>query len=357
MVIQSFFSSGQELSEPLKIAVIGLTHTHVHWILGRPEIGDIEIVGIVEPNLELAKRYAAQHGFSMDLVYKSSEALLADVRPEAVAAFGPIYDHLKVVQTFAPLGMHIMVEKPLAVNMEHARKIEALVRKHHVHLFTNYETSWYPSNAMAYELIQKDSIGELKKIVVHDGHRGPQEIGVNEEFLEWLRNPELNGGGAVTDFGCYGANLITWLAGGKRPLSVTAILQSLKPEVYPDVDDEATIILTYPDMQGIIQASWNWPVARKDMEVYGDRGQLFCDNAKELRVQYSEKASMQKMTLPDLPPPDNDPFAKFAALIRNNSSLGSYDLSGLENNMLVVEILDAAKNSARQAKTIFLDQK
>lgn len=56
-------------SEPVKIGVVGLTHTHVHWILGREDIGDIEIVGIVEPNRELALRYANQHGYSMDIVF------------------------------------------------------------------------------------------------------------------------------------------------------------------------------------------------------------------------------------------------------------------------------------------------
>lgn len=49
---------------PLKVAVIGLTHTHVHWILGREDRGDIEIVGIVEANEDLAQRYTKQHGLS-----------------------------------------------------------------------------------------------------------------------------------------------------------------------------------------------------------------------------------------------------------------------------------------------------
>lgn len=92
----------------IKIGVIGLTHTHVHWILGREDRGDIEIVGIVEPNLDLAQRYAEQHGYSMDLVFASSEEMLAKVRPDAVTAFGTIYEHLGVVETFAPLGIHIM---------------------------------------------------------------------------------------------------------------------------------------------------------------------------------------------------------------------------------------------------------
>lgn len=75
ILFASLYALGQ--NPPLKIGVIGLTHTHVHWILGGTERGDYEIVGIVEPNRDLARRYAEQHGYSMDLVYDTSEELLA----------------------------------------------------------------------------------------------------------------------------------------------------------------------------------------------------------------------------------------------------------------------------------------
>jgi len=257
----------QTNSVPLKVGVIGLSHTHVHWILGSTDRGDIEIVGIVEPNRELALRYSKQHDYSMDIVFNTMQEMIDTIKPEAVTAFGTIYDHLKVVETFAPLGIHVMVEKPLAVNLDHAKKMQALAEKYKIHLLTNYETTWYASNHKMYEMVHNNAIGDLRKIVVHDGHKGPVEIGINQEFLDWLTDPHTNGGGAITDFGCYGANLITWLNKGERPLSVVAVTQTLKPEIYPKVDDEATIILQYPKMQGIIQASWNWPIARKDMEV------------------------------------------------------------------------------------------
>ena len=70
------------------------------------------------------------------------------------------------------------------------------------------------------------------------------------EFLAWLNDPKLNGGGALYDFGCYGADLMTWLMDGQRPISVTATTQQIKPDIYPRVDDEATIILTYPKGAG-----------------------------------------------------------------------------------------------------------
>jgi predicted dehydrogenase len=290
----------------------------------------------------------------MNIVYNTMEEMIAATQPEAVCAFGTIYDHLKVVETCAPLGIHVMVEKPLAVSMEHAKKMKALANKHKIHLLTNYETTWYPSNHKAFDFLKSDSIGSLKKVVVHDGHKGPKEIGVNKEFLDWLTDPVLNGGGALTDFGCYGANLVTWLSNGAKPVSVFAITQTLKPEVYPKVDDEATIVVEYPTMQAIIQASWNWPVARKDMEVYGVRGYFICENRQDVWYRLSEETKEQRLKLEEQTYPYNDPFALFAAVIRKQITLPAYDLSSLENNMLVMELLEAAKKSAKTGKRVYL---
>ncbi len=342
--------------KPLRIGIAGLTHTHVHWLLGRQERGDVMLVGIAEPNKELARRYAEQHGFSIDIVFNSLAEMIEKTKPEAVAAFGTIYQHLEVVQTCAPLGIHVMVEKPLAVSLDHAKKLKLLADKYKIFLLTNYETTWYATNHKAYEILNKDSaIGELRKVVVHDGHNGPKEIGVNKEFLDWLTDPVQNGGGAITDFGCYGANLITWLAKGKKPESVVAITQQIKPAIYPNVDDEATIILQYPKMQGIIQASWNWPFNRKDMEVYGSTGTVFSDNRTDIRVRLENDKAERKDTLKERETPYDDPFAFFAALIRKEITLPKYDLSSIENNMIVMEILEAAKQSAKTGKAVSLE--
>ena len=345
----------QEQNPPVKVAVIGLTHTHVHWILGREDRGDIEIVGIVEPNTDLAERYTKQHGLSMDIVYPTMDALMENVKPEAVTAFGTIYDHLKVVEFFAPKGIHVMVEKPLAVSLDHAKKMQALAKKYNIHLLTNYETTWYGSNLKAYEMVHQDNmIGDIRKIVVHDGHPGPKEIGVNKEFLQWLTDPKLNGAGALTDFGCYGANLATWLMKGERPQSVFAMTATNKPDLYSKVDDEATIILQYPKTQVIIQASWNWPVSRKDMEVYGVTGQIIADNGSTIRYQLGDNAQEQKLTDLKKESPNDDPFTLLAAVVRGQITPQDADLSALQNNMVVMEILDAAMQSAKSGKVVKL---
>lgn len=343
---------------PLRVGIIRLTHTHVHGILGRPDKGDIKIVGIVEPNKELAQRYAKEHGYSMDIVFNTMDEMIEKTKPEAVCAFGSIYEHLGVVEKCAPLGIHVMVEKPLAVSLEHARKMKALADKYHIQLLTNYETTWYATNHCAYTMVNYDkAIGDFRKIVVHDGHKGPKEIGCNQEFLEWLTDSVADGGGAITDFGCYGANLITWFMKGERPTAVLAITQQIKPDVYPKVDDEATILLKYPKMQGIIQASWNWPFARKDMEIYGQTGYIFSDNRTDMRIKLKEDDPEKKEKLEEQKAPNDDPFSFLAAVIKGKIIVPQYDLSSLENNMIVMEILEAAKESARTGKLQYINNK
>lgn len=341
---------------PVRIGIVGLSHSHVHGILGRKDRGDIEIVGIAESNRELAKRYADRYGYSMDLVFDTIEEMLDSSRPEAVTAFNPIDEHILAVRACAPRGIHVMVEKPLAASLAQAREMKSLVERHGILLLTNYETTWYASNHRCYEMVHGEgAVGEIRKIMVNDGHQGPREIGVNQEFFEWLTDPVKNGGGAVTDFGCYGANLITWLMKGQKPLAVSAILQTNKPEIYPRVDDEATILLKYPKAQGIIQGSWNWPFNRKDMQVYGQSGYVFADTGTRMRARLEGDNEARAVSLEKRPEPFDDPFAWLAAVISGRVKLEPFGLSTLENNMIVMEILDAAKRSAATGTTVSVD--
>ena len=340
--------------EPLRIGVVGFVHTHVHWILGREKVGDIEIVGIVEPNRELAERYCKQHGISTDLIYKTLEEMTLAVKPEAVTAFNTIYDHLSVVEHCAPKGIHVMVEKPLAVNLEHAEKMIALAEEYNIHLLTNYETSWYASNYEAYRMIHEDKkIGDIRRIIFYTGHPGPIEIGCNIEFTEWLTDPYWNGGGALTDFGCYGANLATWFMKGETPQTVSCVTQQIKPEKYPNVEDDATIVLTYPKTQVLIQASWNWSHNRKDMTVYGQTGYVYCKNGSEMEVLEKEEDGSFPMTATPIEKGIHDPFAYMTKVIKEDYPIEKFGVSSPENNRIVMQVLEAAKHSATTGERVF----
>jgi predicted dehydrogenase len=343
---------------PVRIGIDGLSHDHIHGLLNRhKERTDIRIVGIAEPNKKRAKELAERYGFDMNIVYDDLPTMIERTQPEGVVAFNSIYDHLGTVEVCAPKGIHVMVEKPLAVSREHAAKMERLAKENNIHLLTNYETTWYPTHYKVFEMaVLNREIGNINKVIINDGHKGPVEIGCSPEFLAWLTDPVLNGGGAVTDFGCYGANLMTWIMQNSEPETVTAVLQTIKPDVYPKVDDQATIILTYPHAQAIIQGSWNWPVDRKDLSVYGKEGYVMALNQRDLEYRLTRSLPKQEVKVTEFPSDAKEPFNYFAKVIRGGFKVEAADLSSLENNLIVVKILDAAKRSAAEGRTIYLKE-
>ncbi|WP_010416856.1 Gfo/Idh/MocA family protein [Anaerophaga thermohalophila] len=357
LFVGTFNIKGQK-QKPIRLAVAGTSHGHISFILDRPDKGDFELVGVSEDNPELAERIANRFNLSEDLMFSDLEEMLDEVNPEAVVAFGSVFSHLEVVEACAPRGIHVMVEKPLAVNMSHASRMTQLAGQYNIHLLTDYEISWYPTTMKTLQMVQEDDFtGGLRKAVFHHGHQGPVEIGVGKYFLEWLTDPVLNGGGVIMDFGCYGANIMTALTAGKKPESVTAVTRQFKPDVYPKVDDEATIIVSYPESQAIIQASWNWPFNRKDMEIYGATGYIKADNDQEMRVRNEEmKQEQQKFVTAADVEVYVDPFAYFYDVIKGNVDVEPYGLYSLENNVQVVKILDAARQSARTGETVIWEE-
>lgn|SRR5690606_9582141 len=339
----------------LKLAIAGLSHGHVDWVFNRKDKKDVELVGIYETNPELINRYAERYDIDRSLFFTDLDQMLDNVQPDAVSAFGAISEHITVVRACAPRKIHVMVEKPLATSFADAKEIQELSQKHSIHVLTNFETSWYSSNQHIYKLIEDGQLGEIKKVMVNDGHQGPKEIGVSKEFLNILTDPEKNGAGALVDFGCYGANLMTWLLKGEKPISVTAVIAQNKPEIYKEVDDEASIILQYPNAQCIIQASWNWPFSRKDMEVYGEKGYAIAADATTIRQRLQQSTKEQSLKLKSRPAPFDDPFSILASVVNDQLDPEEYKLYGLKINVTVVEILEAAMKSAKLKKTVFLD--
>ena len=345
-------------AEPVTMAVAGLSHGHAHWIFQDHFAAGDYVIGVYEPDEELVRQFINNYNLDRDLFFDDLDEMLDELQPSGLLAFGAVYDHLSVVEAAAPRGVHVMVEKPLAVSLDHAMQMKALAEDHGIHLLTNYETSWYPSTEKTKQLFtqNREDFGEIRKAMFHHGHMGPKEIGVGPEFLDWLIDPVLNGGGALMDFGCYGANLMTWLTTGEQPHTVTAVTQTHKPEIYAEVDDEATIIVTYPESQAIIQASWNWPIDRKDMEIYGVDGYVKAPASDVVDIRrggesetVSHTVSAGEVQL------ETDPFHYFAGVIRGEIEMPPYSLYTLENNMLVMQILESAKKSAETGRTIELE--
>jgi predicted dehydrogenase len=352
-------SATAQTAPPIRVAIVGLVHGHVqgflHNLAAHPEIA---LVGISEPDPALRQQYIAKTHLSGDLFFATEAEMLKRTQPQAILVYTSIAGHRAAIEEAATLHIAAMVEKPLATTVEDALAIQALSEKYNVPVLTNYETTWYNSNTAAVKMLEEGKIGDLRKLVVHDGHEGPKEIGVGPEFLSWLTDPKQNGAGALFDFGCYGVDLATWILHGELPTTVTAVTLQIKPKIYPNVDDDSTVVLTYPHAQAILQGSWNWPFARKDMEIYGATG--YVDTVYEdaapgakLRARLTGEKSEHVETAPPLQAPQNDSLNYLAAVLAGKVK-PQHDLNSLDTNITVVRILDAARRSAQSGKTVYL---
>ena len=337
---------------PFRIAIAGLTHNHITVLLRElPRRKDITLVGIAEPNTKLAESYATRYHLAKSILYTDLSKMLDETKPQAVVIYTSTFEHLQVVQTCAAKHIDVMMEKPLAVSTEHAAAMAEAAQKGNIHVLVNYWTTWQPANIFMKNTIEQNTIGEIRKIVFYKGHLGPKEINCPPEFLNWLTDPNLNGGGALFDFGCYGANHATWFLNNQKPISVTAVTRQTKPDIYTKVDDDATVIITYPKTQVVIMASWSWPYGRDDIEIYGTAGSMKTLDGSNVILRIDGKPE-QKITAKPLESPYSDSLTYLSAVV--NGGIKPQETASLENNMIVTEILCAARRSAQSQSTIQL---
>ena len=346
----------------LRVGIIGLAHGHVSGFLnggnltpagGALKRTDVQIVGIVDPDRHLFDTYAQRYHLPPSLYYASVGEMISQAHPQAALVFTSTFDHTKAVEECAKRGVHVMMEKPMAVSYKDALAMADAAKRGNVHVLVDYETSWYASNLAARNLVASHALGDIRKVVVRDGHKGPKLIGVQPEFFAWLTDPRLDGAGALYDFGCYGADLMTWLMKGEAPLSVTAVTNQLQPEAYPKVDDEAEIVVKYRTAIAIFQASWNWPFDIKNMDVYGRTGYVKTIRSGEVEVRRAGETEGKVSKAAPVPAPFDDPLHLLAAVIRGEVSEEG-TLSGSGTNLIVSEILDAARQSAQTGRTVTL---
>src|SRR5579872_3698642 len=162
----------QPEGKPLRLAIAGLVHGHVDGffraVRGR---ANVEIAGVFDPDATLHRKYAQKYGLAESIFFTDLGTMLDRVKPEAVATFTSTFDHPMVVEACAKRGIHVMMEKPLAVSMEHARAIQRSAAAGKIPVVINYETTWYRSHGKMWELIkQQRAAGQIRKMVAMDGH-------------------------------------------------------------------------------------------------------------------------------------------------------------------------------------------
>lgn len=334
------------------IAVVGLVHSHVWGHLGKMIKGEpAKLIGIAETNADLIAE-AKKAGATDDLFSTDYRKMLAEKKPAMVWAFVPNDQHLQIVQACAPLGIHVIFEKPLASTYKDALAIRQLAQKHGIYVMTNYQMAWWASNYTAKAVADANTLGKVWRLRGVVGHGGPGSEGTRSKyFFEWLTDPVKNGGGALMDFGCYNALWSLWYMG--KPEKVYAHVNQLRPETFPKVEDNSTMILSYKNGVGLFEGSWDLPRSHQDLEVFGLNGSLYMQNNR-VEVRKS-RAAAEQISINPLPPERAEPIAYMVHCIREKKA--PEGLVALDINVGVNEIIEAARESVKSGKAIALPLK
>jgi predicted dehydrogenase len=349
LILLLFSSAAAAMAAETRIAVIGLLHSHVWGHLGKMIKGDpARLVGIAETNPDLIAE-AKKMGAPDSVFFSDPAKMLEETKPEIVWAFNENNKHLEVIKLCAPRKIHVMFEKPLASTYKDAVTIRDLARKHGIQVMTNYQMAWWPANYVAKAQAEAGVVGKPWRLRGIVGHGGPGSRGARSQyFFEWLTDPVKNGAGALMDFGCYNALWSLWYMG--RPEKVYAHVNQLRPETFPKVEDNSTMILSYKDGVGLFEGSWDLPRSFQELEVFGLQGSLYMANGR-VEVRKGREAATP-LTLDPLPPERAEPIAAMIHAVRSGKAIEG--LTAIDINVGVVEIIDAAKRSAATGQAVKL---
>jgi predicted dehydrogenase len=334
-----------------RLAIIGLDHDHV-WGLLKDFAGEpnAELVAIADMHPALVDQAKAKVPASVKF-YADYMQMLNEVKPDGVIVTTENDRHLEILRECAKRHIHYSTEKPMATTAGDAREMDRLANQAGIKVMVNYWNVWVAPTHELYHRVKDNQVGPIQKIIVQYGHQGPKEIGVSKYFADWLYDPAKNGGGAIMDFGCYGAEWAVWLKG--RPTRVSATTQKLKVDQHNAVDDDATIVLEYPDGAAIIEASWNWPYSMGQVQVFGPKGSMVA-TARDLfarptgRQEANAALEGERVSLDPPARETSNPISYFVDCIRKDKPIE--DPLSMKVNVQVMEILDAARESVRTGK-------
>jgi predicted dehydrogenase len=343
----------------LSVGVLGLSHDHI-WgnlaALAKGELG--RVVAAADPDPRLRERLRDTHGGIEALA--SHDALLDRHDLDAVLVFADNRSSVDLGVRALERGLPVMVEKPMAADLEGAEALLAASRAAGQPLMVNWPTAWRPAIRHGLTLVRSGAVGLPVQLSHRGGHAGPREFGCSPQFSDWLYDPARNGGGALVDYCGYGAILARSALG--RPQSVTAVAAHLRKEGLP-AEDNAVVVLRYPRALAVLEGSWTQIGGEPGFAVivYGDAGTLLVHQPRAVRegqavgagrVQIVTGAESRFVDPPPLPADERDGVTYLLSRIRDGRPIEGLCAPVIGRD--AQEVLAAALESTATGRTVAL---
>jgi predicted dehydrogenase len=344
----------------LSVGVLGLSHDHVWGNLAALHAGDAgRLVAAAEPDAQLRDKLRGLHGDVA--IHESFDALLDRRDLDAVLIFSDNRTSAELGVRALDRGLPVMIEKPMAADLDGARALRAASRRAGVPLMVNWPTAWRPALRHGLSLVADGAVGEVLQLSHRGGHAGPREYGCSPQFCEWLYDPHRNGGGALVDYCGYGAVLCRLTLG--RPVAATAVTPPAPRKPGLRAEDGAIVVLSYPRALGLLEASWTQIGGEPAyaMIVYGDRGTLIVHQAKPARegervgvgrVQVVASRGSRDIDPPALPPEQRDGPTHFLSVVSAGREVTPFCAADVGYD--VQDVIAAAQRSSATGRGVGL---
>ena len=345
----------------VNVAVIGLGMGWAH-LDGYSKHPDCTVSAICDVSKERLDRVGDHFKIPASRRYASVEALLAaakDLKLHAASVVLPNAYHEPVTIQVLRAGLHVLCEKPMAMNAAQARRMIATARKARRTLGINLSFRFVPQSRALKDIVDSGRLGG-----VYYAHtrwfrqRGLPGLG------GWFTTKKLSGGGPVIDLGVHRMDLAMWLMGSPQPVAVSAATYdrlgtriARQEKKTFDVEDIGAALVRFEGGATLtLEASWaGFPAKGEDMvtEIFGSRGGIVQRNLGEsydfeARVYSEEGGSLVETLVKRRLAPAPSPYAEFVDALRE----GRPPLATAEDGLRVQQVLDAIYKSAALGKEV-----
>ncbi|MDQ7028053.1 MAG: Gfo/Idh/MocA family oxidoreductase [Anaerolineae bacterium] len=334
----------------LRLAFTGTgTIAHIH-ALAVEEIEEAEIVAIVNHSPASANHFAERYKITRK--YEKIAPLIHEGGIDALIINTPNYLHASQAIAALEAGIHVMVEKPMAMTVEEAQNIIAASEKSGARLMVAHCWRFDEEVQWLRDQLREGKLGAIIRTKGYGIHTlwGPEG---------WFTQKRLSGGGALADMGIHAIDTTRYLLHDPKPVRVFARVGTYYGSY--DVDDTAMVMIDWDNgVTSFIESGWWQPHsgrAEASTELYGTEGyaQVFPTHLKIVdesrrRVAIVESGFSQEADKPPSQKMYNAQMAYFVKAIQH----GLKPVPGGQEGLVNLQIIEAAYESSRSGQLVTL---
>lgn len=216
--------------------------------------------------------------------FSNYEEMLKNKEIDAVIVALPTHLHLECVKNVMQSGKHVLVEKPLAINVNDAKEIVFLAQKNSVKLMVGYPLRFNSIMLGLKNQLLSGELGDVTTAYATNISCGPfmhRAIGdAPVPVPEWWFNKKMTGGGALMDLGSHMINILRFYFG-----EIISIESQLGYRYNFDVEDHVICLAQFSSgTKAIINAGWTSQGYQVKIDMHGSVKNAVADNVPPNRL-------------------------------------------------------------------------